>query len=371
LRTAARARWFFPLALLVAALPAPALASASASSLPLDFFWEAPPECPSADAVRAQLERVVRVRRGRTPPHLTAWARVEQRGGRWFLHLRTDRDGTAGQRELEARACAPLVGAATLVLGLAFGEGVEVSADPLPVDSRGGVTAVEPEPMLAPDESLAAPTPQVPASPASPTPAPLPAAPPSPPDLARPGIIASDGVRRERALSLPPLRWALVVDGRGAWGSPPGPAFGFGLGVDAGGRRWFGSLRLGTVPRADETAAPGITARVTDVDGALSGCYRAGAWAASSLSVCLGLQASALRVQSVGSTENSQVVAPWYAVLPALRLQAPLYRSISAVVQVAVATSLNRPTFTITGLGDVYRVPRLAPAASAGLSVRL
>ncbi|HEX3697523.1 MAG TPA: hypothetical protein VH374_19275 [Polyangia bacterium] len=365
---AARARWFLPLALLAAAMPAPA--RASASSLPLDFFWDAPPECPSADVVRAQLERVVRVRRGRTPPHLTAWARVEQRGGRWFLHLRTDRDGTAGQRELEARACTPLVGAATLVLGLAFGEGVELSADPLLVDPRGAGTAVEAEQTPAPGESPApAPAGEVPPPP--PPLSSLPPAAPSPPDLARPEVIASDGGRGERALSLPPLRWALLIDGRGAWGSPPGPAFGFGLGVDAGGRRWFGSLRFGMVPRAEATAAAGIAARVTDIDGALSGCYRAGAWAASSLSACLGVQASALRVQSVGSTENSQAVAPWYAVLPALRLQVPLYRSLSAVAQVAVATSVNRPTFSITGLGDVYRVPRVAPAASVGLSVRL
>jgi hypothetical protein len=104
------------------------------ADVPLDLTWTAPAGCPTGDAVRAELQRVVRVRRGRTPPLLTVNARIEQSGANWILHLRTKRDGVTGERRLQGGSCASLVGAATLVMALAYGEGVEIAPEAMPPD---------------------------------------------------------------------------------------------------------------------------------------------------------------------------------------------------------------------------------------------
>ncbi|HEY0713819.1 MAG TPA: hypothetical protein VGF45_14160, partial [Polyangia bacterium] len=111
------------------ALGAPAVARAQ---VPLDLTWTAPAGCPTGDAVRAELQRVVRVRKGRTPPLLTVNAKIEQSGANWILHLKTKRDGVTGERRLQGGSCASLVGAATLVMALAYGEGVEIAPEALP-----------------------------------------------------------------------------------------------------------------------------------------------------------------------------------------------------------------------------------------------
>jgi len=354
----------------------PVVTAQASPPLPLELTWEAPPECPSGDAVRSQVERVVRVRRGRTAPHLIAMARVEQRGGRWFLRLRTERGGVIGQRQLEAATCAPLVGAATLVLGLAFGEGVELSADPLVLDQTSTTSPGTPDEKNGSD---AAPASAAPEKVAPPPPAPLPPAPVpdaqgkendrndnAPADL----VVAGDRGRPLVAWS-PSLVWALSAEGRSSWGPVPGQAFGFGLGLDLGGRRWFGNLQLGAVPSAEETLTSSVRIHFAALVGAASLCGRGAVVRSVTIAGCLGIQGSAVRARSVGSTSDGQATAPLYAALPALRVEVPLFRAVSLQVGAALATSLHRPIFAIDGLGDVYRVPRLAPSASLGLGVRL
>jgi hypothetical protein len=366
----------------IAGLVVPVMTAHAAPPLPLELTWEAPPECPSGDVVRAQVERVVRVRRGRTPPHLIAMARVEQRGGRWFLRLRTERAGVIGQRQLEAATCAPLVGAATLVLGLAFGEGVELSADPLVLDQKSTTTQGTSDEK---NDSEAAPAPAPPekVAPSPPPPAPPPAVPaPEVPakendkehDNAPADLVVAGGPNA-RPLWSPFLVWALSAEGRSSWGPLPGQAFGVGLGLDLGGRRWFGSLQLGAVPSAEETLMSSMSSSVRIRFAALAGagslCARGALVGSVTIAGCLGIQGSVLRARSVGSTNDGEATAPLYAALPAVRVEVPLFRAVSLQLGAALATALHRPIFAIDGLGDVYRVPRLAPSVSLGLSVRL
>jgi hypothetical protein len=367
---AGRGRLF--LIALAAGWAVPVVTAHASPPLPLELTWEAPPECPSGDAVRAQVERVVRVRRGRTAPHLIAMARVEQRGGRWFLRLRTERGGVIGQRQLEAATCAPLVGAATLVLGLAFGEGVELSADPLVLDQT---STIAPDPSDQKNGSEAAPAPAPPekVAPPPPTPAPAPAAQGKENDKndnAPADLVVAGGRRRSAAAWSPSLVWAVSAEGRSSWGPVPGQAFGFGLGLDLGGRRWFGNLQLGAVPSAEETLTSGVRVRFAELVGAASLCARAAVVRSVTIAGCLGIQGSAVRARSVGSTNDGEATAPLYAALPAVRVEVPLFRAVSLQAGAALATSLHRPIFAIDGLGDVYRVPRLAPSVSLGLGVR-
>lgn len=349
--------------LMIAATVASALPAHAATPLPLDLAWEAPPECPTGDAVRAQLARVVRVRSGRTPPHLVAVARVEQQAGRWILHLRTQRDGMAGARQLEAGSCAALVGAATLVLALAFGEGVELADEPLLLEPRPS-----PPVRARPDSPPRAEAPPAAAAPAAPEPVP----PPPPEATAPPPDNETIAVRARPISPAPsPWHWALALDGRSSWGPMPNQAFGFGAGLDVGTDRFFANLHLGALPRAEEASAiPQVRARYTVFDGAASGCVRAGAPTSVSLAGCVGGRIGALRGTAVGATQNDATTAPLYAVVVAARLEVPIYQAISGQLGFDVATALNRPWFAVHGIGDVHRVPRLTPSAAAGLAVR-
>jgi hypothetical protein len=294
-----------------------------------------------------------------------AVARVEQQAGRWILHLRTQRDGMAGARQLEAGSCAALVGAATLVLALAFGEGVELADEPLMLEPRPS-----PPVRARPDSPPRAEAPPAAPAPAAPESLPL----PPPPEAAPPPPDSETIAIRAHPIDTtpsPPWHWALALDGRSSWGPMPRQAFGFGVGLDVGGDRFFANLHLGALPRAEEASSiPEVRARYTVFDGAASGCVRAGAPTSVSLAGCVGGRAGVLRGASVGATQNDASTAPLYAVVVAARLEVPISRTISGQLGFDVATSLNRPWFAVHGIGDVHRVPRLTPSAAAGLAVR-
>jgi hypothetical protein len=357
---------------LVTACALLAPAATHATELPLELTWEAPPECPSAAVVRAELERVVRVRRGRTVPRLIARAQIESHDGRWHLRLQTLRDNVAGERRLEASSCASLVGAATLVLGLAFGEGVELATDTL---------LLEPRPSSTASTASAASTASTPARPKADSQAPAAATPPPPlprapieerppPTEAPPNVIA-----RVPELPTPraPLLWSLSVDGRSSWGPFPGQAFGFGLGLDVGGRRWFASIRGNASPFSESAVAPDAGVRFAAFAGSLSPCVRGTVVYSIVVAGCAGLQLTVLRPDLVGAatSDHKTYFAPVYAALPALRIAVPMFRAVSAQAGVELATSLNRPKFGLNILGDVHRVPGLVPSVSLGLSIDL
>jgi hypothetical protein len=347
------------------ALVAPA--AAHATELPLELTWEAPPECPSAAAVRAELERVVRVRRGRTVPRLIAKAQIESHEGRWHLRLQTLRDNVAGERRLEASSCASLVGAATLVMGLAFGEGVELSTDTFLLEPRPAPARPRPE-----SQAAAAAPPAPSPSPLPPLPAPVEERPPPPPP---PSEAPANLIARAPAApeSSTPLLWSLSLDGRSSWGPSPGQAFGFGMGLDMAGRRWFVSLRGNASPSTENTVAPGADVSFAAFGGSLSPCVRGTVAYSIVVAGCAGLQLTFLRPDTLGpaTSDRKTYFAPVYAALPALRIAVPLFRAVSAQAGVELATSLNRPDFDLNKFGSVHHVPLLVPGVSLGLSIDL
>jgi hypothetical protein len=333
------------------------LATARASRAdPLDLVWDAPETCNSGADVRREFERSTSIRPGRSPPHLSARARVEARDGRWVLHLHTLRDGVEGDREIEADSCASLTRAAALVLALAFGEGAQPEA---------------------------APTPEAPVAP----PAPI------APTLAAKGVAGSAGQdiypsARSRRTSL--VSWSVTLDGRIAWGPLPGPAAGAATTVDARGRWWGVSARVISWPGANGEPEPDLHAHFTGVGGALSLCLLGRPSRAWILAACAGLEASALRGTSTGATFSEAAVAPWLAAIPALRARLRLVGPLHVEAGVEVAASLMRPSFAVCRapsddssamsqpclvhglLGmtqTVYVVPEISPSGSLGLSL--
>jgi hypothetical protein len=297
----------------------------------LDLTWQAPATCPSADQVKSEFERSVRVRPGRTPPRLTAIAVVEQIRGRWFLHLHTKRDELEGQREIEADSCASLARATALVLTLALGEGDMV------------------------EENAAPPAPAPP-----PAPEPAPALAPAP---ARDSVPAP--VRRR------PLVWAVAADARSSWGPLPGRSVGFGAGVDVRAKWWGVKARVESWPGSDQGPAPGLQTHFDGIAGSASLCLLGSPLHVLALSVCAGFQASALRGSSSGATSSETAIAPWYAVLSSVGVRVPVVEPVHIDLAFELATTLKPPRFVVNGLGEVYVVPALVPNAVGGLSVDL
>jgi hypothetical protein len=347
-------------ALRLAGVLAAGLVSAAAparAEAPLDLRWVAPAGCPTADDVRAEFARLVRVPAERATPALSADARIEARGARFVLRLHTVRDGREGEREIEAESCASLARAAALVLVLAYGQGQEPALGPAP-----GV-----EEHRAPPPHPRAPVPRpadnVPAAPPS---APPPELPPPPP-AAPPTVV--------RVAPPPPLPaetavWSVAAEA-GAGGSPiPGPGLRLGLGLDRRVGRFAATLRLeGWTPTDGATAASGVSVRYEGFGGALGACGIPVRASRVALLACASGGLAGLRGASVGAAVNRSATAPWTTVAPALRARVLLAGRLYLDARVEAKVSLTRPRFAVENLGDVAQVPLLVPAGILGISL--
>ncbi|HEX4403317.1 MAG TPA: hypothetical protein VH560_00710 [Polyangia bacterium] len=337
---------------------APDHGAADRDASPIALVWAAPAGCPSSAEISRELARVARAPAGKTLPHLTVDARVEPRGERWVLHLRTVRDGVEGERELEAESCASLARAATLVVALALGVGGdELGAAPPPPAPE------EPRPRTPPRPRVVEAPPSAPVAPLTPVaPAPLPPVAPTPVAI----VVARPSVAPPR------FAWILAADASATRGPLPGTSFGAAFGVDAGRGRFFASLRLEAwLPEDEATAAAGVRARYTGVGGALAGCAVAAHAGRFTLAGCVGVRAAALHGASSGALVDRDATAPLYAIVPALRSRTRLARAFFVDVGVELGVSLDQPRFALLDLGDIYEVPRLVPAATLGFAFDL
>jgi hypothetical protein len=338
-----------------------ALASSPArAAVPLDLKWSAPAECPSAEAVRTEFDRLARLPPGRTPPRLAAVAEVEPRGARWHLRLRTMRDGVSGERELEADSCAALARAAPLVMALALGFDV---APPEPAPPPPEPPKPRPTPKPRPVE---APPPE---------PAPPPPPPPPPPPVEAPPPAAPAAVVVVTPPPPPaPTRWSLAVEARAARGPLPGASFGASAGVDVAHGHLLASLRGDAWLPSDEAAAPsgsaGVRERVTAYGGTAALCAATLPERRFVVAGCVGARAAAVRASLSNAPISAPQLAAWIAAVPAVRARLRLAGALHLEAAIELATSLVRPRFETTNLPAV-EVPRLVPAAVLGLSADL
>jgi hypothetical protein len=343
------------------------LASAPArAALPLTLTWEAPAGCPTADDVRAELERLVRFPPGHAPPALVAEGYIATREGRWHLRLRTVRDGLPGERELEADTCASLAHAATLVVALAFGVG----------DSSHEASPPSPP---APEERPARPAPRLrvvePPPPAAPPP-PEPPAPP-PPVVPRPERNEKDMLIRAAAPSpsRPPTIWSLAAETRVSAGPLPGVDWGAGIGVDATSGRFVAALRLNTwLPTDDPVAGTTARMRYSGVGVELALCAIALEVRRFTLAGCGIGGVAALRGASSGGLADGAKIAPWYTAGIAFRGRLRVTGAMHLEARVEAPVFSNRLLFAVTDPRDprgVYTVPWDVIGAVLGLSYDL
>ena len=327
----ARARRLCGGVLVCCVLSSPALGAGAqaAGQLPLSLAWQAPQGCPDQVSVRAELERIARVQPGRTPSALIAEGSIARVEGGYTLSLRTERDGQVGERVLDARTCGSLARAATLVLALAFGEGVELRsiAEPAPEPEP------KPEPRAAP-----APTP----------------APPAPPPAAVP----------ER------VDLALDLSGVGALGWLPELAAGLGVGVGAGRERWELRLDLAALPHQRVARANEVHVRWWSLGGALSGCARLPLGPVL-VAGCAGLDAALLSAAGEGSDADRQVLAPRYGVRLGGALSWPRTGRVALRLALDGSIALHALRFEVRNQGSVHEASRTLGLLRTGLLLRL
>jgi hypothetical protein len=295
--------------------PAPVAPAPQAPVELVELTWDAPPGCPTADAVRASIARgipsaaggVARVRAGVvvTPVDAEHWrAAVELRGADW-----------EATRTLKGPTCAAVADAASLVIVLA-----------LATELKEREVVIE-------------------------APAPLP--PPPPPE--------------EVTLISSPVAGAnLVVD----MATLPSATFGAGIAV---GWRWEhgradlrGALfrdRSGTL--ADQ---PGTGVELSLLSASLRGCYVRGRVVALGPCVAAGVDRLSGRGFGALSTTEATNIAPFLA--PGLLVEWHVARRVVAFVSAEAAIPLVRARFSIEHVGQVHQPASASFRGAAGLEWR-
>jgi hypothetical protein len=288
---------------------------------PLDLDWDAPPECPSRDAVRAEILRLTgppleRVR------HLRARVVIRPAADAgWTLTATTDLDDTTGERALSGISCESLSEAAALTLALILNPDLAVSA---------------PEPRLARQDL--------------------------PPST---GAAAAPASERRTA----PLLWRLAAHAGVQTGviEKTSGAFSLSLGVSRG--RLSILLMPSLTPPEDVLVSnePRLGGRLWL--GALAGL---GCWAADigpiALGPCLGLEGSMLRGRGLGVLHPRDTTAYWASAELALFAGVPIGHGLLIELTGVALLPFRRPTVYLDEIGPVSRPNAVGLRALGGLA---
>lgn len=305
--------------------------------LPLHLDWSAPTECPTGQQVEQELRRITRPRPGRALLPLEARAVITRTTTGYHLALQLTRHGEPSEAHFDSPVCAPLRKAATLVLALAYGDGVELNED-----------SSEPEPVPANTNQVTA--------------LPSPAKPPRDTDQA--ATEARLASAHDRLLFAP---WVAATLTSGFIGPSR-------IGADAGlafGGRYLSALgRVSAFPPGTAGSRAGVTAELSAVSAALGGCV---GWPSTPITLrgCLAFEAGLLQAHSTGAQVAGSATAPWLALNPALALSLPISRPFALRAELGGLVPFKAPRFNVAPLGTIYGSARVALRASVGVSVAL
>jgi hypothetical protein len=293
--------------------------AARAQTDPLVLTWSAPPECPSVDDVRRAAMRGVDP--SRLDGVLEADAKVDRRpdaSAEWHVHLRTNRKGVVGEREIEAPTCAGLAEATAVLLGLAL-HPEEVTAEPAPPPVEPSVPPPKPE-----------------AKPAS--------------YFAHTFAVGASGVVGTAALPSTATGGSVTVS------FTPGH---FVFEVD--GRRWVSQSQT----RIESGA--GAHFSMTTLGG--RACWAALRTEAFDVSPCLGVDVHLTDAQGYGAQKNVSASAAWSTASAGVLGRLPLTTWLGLRARVEISSALARPTFVVQDDGPVHRPALFGTSASLGVEL--
>jgi hypothetical protein len=359
------------LLVLTAAVLAPATSFAD-DGLPLELTWSAPPDCADADALRAELGRIARVRPGRTVARLSATGRIVHAGTEYRLSLHTSQEGVEGERTLVATECRSLEREVTLVLALAFGEGVELvdapSSQAAPANASPQASSAGASPVPFADASQAASAPQ-PASPGASSPSQRYADPAYARSVYPKSEYRAAPPSSQRAEGGGRARVAGFAGGGVLFGALPAPAGYVVAGAQLGLPRLWLEPRFVWIPGVAQSLERSVHAEYSGFGGGLSACgapFTATAPAfARAFDACAGVDTLALRGQSSGASESDEAVAPLVSGVVSADWHWPARGLVALRLDAALHVAFNEPHFVVEGLGDAHHVPRVSPSLGA------
>lgn len=283
----------------------------------LSIEVDAPSTCARSEAVRSELDRIVKPIPGRTLPTLEVRITIRPREDGFSEVIEIERDGVLGVRTLAGPSCQALLDAAILVIALAFGDGVEIVDDPN--------------------------------------------APPVPDVLTRQPDVVLPLVP---VILDPPRTTSFRVAGSTALRLLPDPAFGAALFARLG----RGGLKLGAFigvwgPRYEDTGA--IRARFQGAEAGLEVCQRV----VEHLGLCGGASVFVLRGEGIGFAGARATTAPYVASHAAVEFTGPARWSIRPVARAGISFGFEPPRFEVQGLGEVFSPGRFLPSVSIGVEL--
>jgi len=310
------------------------VAPAAPTSPPeLTLAWQAPDGCLSAKDVEGQFVRLLGGDT-RTPSgkHIVATATVRTSvNDHWVLELATIMDGAPGRRSLAGDSCASVASATALILALM-------------IDPAAASRAAEADAVIPPPVALATrPTPTVVAV----------AAPPRRAPTIAPDVRAFGGA----LFSMLPT---------------PAPAAGLALGAHRG--RLGAELTFVATPERSVPASgiPNLSGDFRFIAGGARACGLVIPRAVT-VDACLGAELEWLTGTGAGSgldTRQSKT-ATMLAGSGGLLVRLPLARRLALTLEVSAALRPYHPTFEITGIGPLFRIPVGSALAAGGLAITL
>ena len=322
--------------LLASTLPAQT-AEPRAASLPrLD--WQAPHECPDADAVSARLRETL-------DGELIAFGHDWQISGRvsvdgassWRLVLElsepdTARNANARQRVLRAARCDDLADAAAVAIAIALGDAMEP-------DSRAERTL---------DVASVAPTPPLPQSP--------------PKDVAA-RTLDPASVRQSARPQLDLTLGALLDSATlGGWS----------VGGTFAARGWLDRLGLGVyglwLPPHSQEIAPRQSAELSLLGGGIRACYAPLVEVSLRLATCAGFELGRFVADSQGLVDAERLHDAWLAPSVGADLQARMLDHLGLSSRVELLLPLERREYQVDLDQPVHDTPRLTFRWVVGVS---
>jgi hypothetical protein len=315
----------------------------AAGAEPIELGWRAPSECPSAEAVRAELVDLLGAEHASERVRVDIAVVHEPRG--YVAAIVLEVGMHRSERELVAEHCDALADAAALVIAVTVDPAHAVVGD-----------EVVPEPVVV-------------AEPAPPTPTPTP--------------VTTSQQSRATATSIvqkpPPLRPArrrtpgfhARVFGGLDTGATPGPTGTLGAAVGLRGR-WFRAELDGSWAFGRERTVPGgagASARIARGSLAVRGCGVPGRGRIE-VPLCAALEAGALVGRGEGATvQPATAVLPWVAFSGGPALAISVVPRVALLIGADVVVPLWRARFEI-GDVDAFRPARVGMRALLGVELR-
>lgn len=317
----------------------------------IEIEWPRRPECPSADALRSDVER----RLGRplgdfVGRDIRATAEIEPTEAGWRLRLHLLQAGVGGTRALEAETCALLARATALLLALAIDPVALARAEAMPTDEA--VEPPEPSPPSDPPATREA----------HPEPA------PNRPSSSEPPLRPPTRAKPERSR----VRGFVAPGGFVAAGMLPGVGGGVQLstGVLAPRSRFAVSGRFFPERKQALPIDPSAGVAVRAWTVAAQGCFRSTPAKALELPVCAQIEAGQLSGRGFGVRQSRTESAAWVAAGLGPGLAWVPVHWLSIEIDLAAIFRITRPVFALANVGDVHRPALVGLRATLGVAFR-